>query len=63
MTHVFSFFLFLRFGWVIAAIASTAWLGVWQSRGVGMARREAKIPYPQGERFFSTPGVRSLELT
>lgn len=44
---------FFRFGWVIAAVASTGWLGLWQSFRVGVARKAAKIPYPQSERAFS----------
>jgi hypothetical protein len=50
LTHEFP-----RFGFVIAAVATTAWLGVWQAYRVGGARREAKIAYPQSEYLFLLP--------
>lgn len=54
-------FLLLRFGWVLAAVASTGWLGFWQSFKVGVARKAAKIQYPQSEYAYS--GVSLLEFT
>ena len=42
----------LRFGWVLAALASTAWLGLWQAQIVGMRRRAAGVAYPQGGHSF-----------
>lgn len=55
--------IFLRFGLVLAAVASTAWLGIWQSRRVGAARKAANIPYPQGgcSPFLPDSSVRSSE--
>ena len=42
-------FLFsVRYGWVIAAVSSTAWLGLWQATRVAFARHAAGIAYPQG---------------
>lgn len=59
LTHAFSL---LRFGWVIAAAATSAWLGLWQSARVAIARRAAGIKYPQGGLFLFSYGVL-LELT
>ncbi|KAF9786781.1 membrane-associated proteins in eicosanoid and glutathione metabolism [Thelephora terrestris] len=36
-----------QYGFVIAAVASTAWLGLWQGWSVGRARKAAGIAYPQ----------------
>ena len=52
----------VSFGWVIAAIASTAWLGLWQTFTVIRARKAAGIAYPQGG-FPSCTLVSALGFT
>ncbi|KLO20714.1 membrane-associated proteins in eicosanoid and glutathione metabolism, partial [Schizopora paradoxa] len=36
-----------RYSFVLAAVASTAWLNAWQTFKVGSARKAAQVKYPQ----------------
>ena len=44
-----------RYAYVLLAAVGSGWLTVWQATLVGRLRKQAQIPYPQGNFLSSAP--------